>query len=166
MVSVAPEGPCGSASPWRGRTSGPQGLEAEVCAGWELGGKSVSAGSPECQGRLLDCCSFNRQERKISDFDLLRLVFSKFRMTCKTTAHYSFTLASWSSPPSVGTAAPPPSPSAPDCSITSQGWQHGGACSLVPDGPSLCLGDRDEKGEIENRVWPYNQKLLPKTHTE
>lgn len=57
LVVVAPEGPCGSASLWRGHRCGSRGLGLQVCGGWLLIGKRVSAGNPESRGTLLDCCS-------------------------------------------------------------------------------------------------------------
>lgn len=56
LVVLTPEGPCGSASLWRGHRCGSQGLGLQVWGGWLLTGKRVSAGNPDSRGTLLDCC--------------------------------------------------------------------------------------------------------------
>lgn len=60
----------------------------------------------------------------------------------------------------MGRAAPPPSPTVLDNSRASLGWQRGGACNLVPDGPSRCLDDRD--GRECERVLTLQSKAITK----
>lgn len=60
----------------------------------------------------------------------------------------------------MGRAAPPPSPTVLDNSRASLGWQRGGACNLVPDGPSRCLDDRD--GRERERVLTLKSKAITK----
>lgn len=60
----------------------------------------------------------------------------------------------------MGRAAPPPSPTVLDNSRASLGWQRGGACNLVPDGPSRCLDDRD--GRERERVLTLQSKTITK----